>query len=114
VPIAGTPPAAYCTPIRISDRPIITTTSPVTIGGKAKRMRPTKKLRAVWNSPPMIAAVVSSAIAATPRPATIGIITGRNAKLVPCTSGSRAPAGPSPIVWSNVATPANTIDIWIM
>ena len=76
-------------------------------------MRPTKKLRPVWSSPPHIAAVVSSAIAGTPRPATIGIMTGRYAKLVPCTIGSRAPAGPKPIVCSSVAMPANSIDIWM-
>ncbi len=85
----------------------------MTIGGSAKRIRPTKKLSAVWTSPPHKAAVISAPIAAGPCPATIGIITGRNAKLVPWTRGSRAPAGPTPIVWISVATPANSIDIWI-
>ena len=83
MPCTATPPAAYCTPTRINDRPIISTTSPVIIGGRAKRIRPMQLLTQAWNRPPNMAAVVSWAIAATPCPATIGIITGRKAKLVP-------------------------------
>ena len=76
VPIAGTPPAEYCTPIRINDSPIISTTRPVINGGRANRTRPTNMLSTPWTSPPTSAAVINSAIAPTPRPATIGIITG--------------------------------------
>ena len=72
--MAGTPPAEYCTPTRISDSPIINTTSPVTKGGSANRILPTNRLNPAWSSPPNIAAVVNSAIAATPLPATIGIM----------------------------------------
>ena len=39
---------------------------------------------------------------------------GRKAKEVPCTIGSAAPTGPSVMVCNRVATPANSIDIWIM
>ena len=39
VPIAGTPPAAYWTPILSSVSPIIMTTIPVTIGGNTTRSR---------------------------------------------------------------------------
>jgi len=38
---------------------------------------------------------------------------GMNAKDVPCTIGSPAPTGPRVSVCSSVATPANSIDIWI-
>ncbi len=77
-------------------------------------MRPTNTLSPAWSSPPHSAAVHSAPIASTPLSATIGIMIGRKAKLVPCTSGRRAPTGPMPIVWSSVAIPANSIDIWIM
>ena len=35
LPISGTPPAAYCTPTLTSAKPIISTISPVTSGGRA-------------------------------------------------------------------------------
>ncbi len=82
-PISGTPPAEYWIPTRMSDRPIISTINPVTRGGSAKRRRPTKLPRKKWKIPPMTTPPISAPMAATPCPATIGIITGRNAKLVP-------------------------------
>ena len=113
VPIAGTPPAAYWMPTRTSASPIMVTTSPVTSGGRAKRMRPTNVPISAWNSPPRITPPNSAASASTPRPATSGIMIGRKAKDVPCTIGSRAPTGPAPTVCSSVASPANSIDIWM-
>ena len=101
-------------PTLSSASPIIVTTIPVTNGGNAKRMRPTIGARQVWNRPPTSTPPITVAIAPTPFPATSAIMMGMNAKLVPCTIGSRAPTGPKPIVWINVATPANSIDIWIM
>jgi hypothetical protein len=86
----------------------------VTSGGSAKRNRPMKVPRKKWKMPPIRTPPISAPIAATPPPATIGIITGRKAKLVPCTIGRRPPTGPMPMVWNKVAMPANSIDIWIM
>jgi len=77
-------------------------------------MRPTTKPRQKWNTPPIMTPVINPASPLAPRPATAGIITGTNAKLVPWTIGSRAPTGPMPMVWNRVAMPANSIDIWIM
>ncbi len=73
-----------------------------------------KKPMKKWNTPPMTTPVMSPAMPATPAPATAGIMIGMKAKLVPCTIGRRAPTGPKPIVCSKVATPASSIDIWIM
>ena len=52
--------------------------------------------------------------AAIPADLTTGTMTGMKAKLVPWTTGRRAPTGPRPTVWIRVATPAKTMTIWIM
>ena len=51
--------------------------------------------------------------AAMPDDLTTPIMIGTNAKLVPYITGSLAPTGPNPMVWNTVATPANSIAIWI-
>ena len=114
VPMAGTPPAAYWMPTFTSARPIMVTTRPVTSGGRAKRRRPMKRPRKVWNKPPATMPPISTAMASTPLPATSGIMIGMKAKDVPCTMGRRAPTGPIPMDWNSVAMPAKNIDIWIM
>ena len=73
-------------------------TMPVTSGGSATRILPMKRPRIAWKTPPTTTPPIRTAIPSTPLPATSGIMIGRNAKLVPCITGSRAPTGPMPIV----------------
>ena len=63
--------------------------------------------------PPITTPPNSAARPSTPLPATSGIMIGRKANEVPCTMGSPAPTGPSVMVCKSVATPANSIAIWI-
>ena len=46
----------------------------------------------------LVPLVLGMALVEVPRPATAGIITGKKAKLVPCTIGNLAPTGPMPMV----------------
>ena len=103
------PPPAYMKPTLSKLNPIISTTIPVTNGGKrcliGFKTFPMKN----WKIPPMNAAVNTA-----PSPAALkGSMIGINAKLVPWIIGSLAPISLYPIVWIIVATPATNRAIWI-
>ena len=107
---SAAPPAAYLMPTGIRYRPMVVITIPETKGGNQCRMRPMMVPSAAWNSPATTTDPISAAM---PDDLTMPIMIGTKAKLVPCITGNRAPTGPKPMVWNRVATPANSIAIWI-
>jgi hypothetical protein len=112
--LAGTPPAAYSMPTFTSASPIIVTTSPVTSGGNAKRIRPMTspsdgvKQPADQITPPKARPAHRHPC---PPPADHDRNEGEGGALH---DRQRAPTGPTPTVCNSVAMPANSIDIWIM
>ncbi len=82
------PPAIAAMPVGRCDRPMVSTTVPVTNGGKYFLSGLIKNPKNPQKIPPTKVAPKSPDM---PKPLAIAILVGRNPKLVPITTGNLAP-----------------------
>ena len=108
---AELPPPKELMPTEISDRPILSTTVPVTTAGKNLRSGLRKKPSTVSNRPPRMDAPIIAPYAITPPPMVAATLLNTPIKpeLVPMMIGTLPPIGPMENSCTSVTTPATNI-----